>query len=195
MSKQQKKIVIIDNHDSFTYNLYQIFDEHPHCVVEVVANDMADLNELKKYDGIVLSPGPDVPEKYPVLSEIISRYKHTIPILGVCLGHQAIAEFFGAELINLRRVYHGQRFEIEIDNTELLFQSLSSYIQVGLYHSWAVKRENLPKDLEVTACTKSGIIMALRHRTYNVRGIQFHPESYMTAEGKKIVANWIELQL
>lgn len=193
MSRQQKKIVIIDNHDSFTYNLYQIFDEHPNCAIDVIQNDKVALNKLEQYNQIVFSPGPDIPKKYPVMFDILSKYKETKPILGVCLGHQAIAEFFGAQLINLNNVYHGQQHEIEIDtSSELLFQSISQHTRVGLYHSWAVKADNLPGDLKVTAWSKEGIIMAIRHRVYNVRGIQFHPESYMTDEGKKMIANWIE---
>ncbi|MHC5202432.1 anthranilate synthase component II [Myroides sp. LJL119] len=187
-----KHIVIIDNYDSFTFNLYQIFKEHPKCQIEVIAHDKVVVEELDKFDKIVLSPGPDIPSAYPVLAQILDRYKGIKPILGVCLGHQAIAEYFGAKLYNLSKVCHGQKKAIDIcDDNELLFSGLVQPVKVGLYHSWAVSLEDFPEQLQITATSESGVIMAISHRGYNIKGIQFHPESYMSQQGVRILHNWI----
>lgn len=191
MSKK-KEIVIIDNHDSFTYNLYQIFDEHPNCNITVVQSDKIKVEDLVAFDKLVLSPGPDVPEAYPILFDIIEAYENTKSILGVCLGHQTIGTYYGAELYNLDKVYHGQRNSLKIVESDILFKSIFQNSIIGLYHSWALKTENLPPSLIITAYSDNNIIMAFKHRTKDIRGIQFHPESYMTLDGKTMIHNWID---
>lgn len=188
-----KRIVIIDNYDSFTYNLFQIFDQYPNCSVKVIPFDKVVVEDLKEFDQIVFSPGPDVPSSYPILGEILQTYKGEKPILGVCLGHQAIGEFFGATLYNLPQVYHGQKQALILnEKQEGLYQGLVEPIYVGLYHSWALSKENFPKELEITAWSEQGIIMSISHINYNIKGIQFHPESYMCEQGAKLINNWIE---
>lgn len=188
-----KQIVIIDNHDSFTYNLFQLFDEHPQCSIVIIPSDQVIVEELDIYDQLVISPGPDVPSAYPVLFEVIERFKGIKPILGVCLGHQTIGAFFGGNLINLPTVFHGQQKQLQIvESDELLFKGVTQNSPIGLYHSWAIAKENLPTCLQITALSKEGVIMGIRHREYNIRGIQFHPESYMTIEGRQMINNWIE---
>lgn len=189
---QKKEIIIIDNRDSFTYNLYQIFDEHPLCTIDVVPSDQVQLDDLEAYDQLVLSPGPDVPRTYPILFDILARYENTKPILGVCLGHQAIGEHYGAQLYNVEQVFHGQTRFLSQLTSDLLFTNIPDQTPIGLYHSWALASHNFPEALEVTALSNDGIIMAFRHKTKNIRGIQFHPESYMTTLGKQMLANWIE---
>ncbi len=191
MSKK-KEIVIIDNHDSFTYNLYQIFDEHPNCNITVLQSDEIEVKDLEQFDKLVLSPGPDVPKAYPILFEIIKAYENKKPILGVCLGHQTIGTYYGAELYNLNKVYHGQQNSLQIVEPDILFEAISLNSTVGLYHSWALKAENFPSSLIITAYSNNNIVMAFKHRTKDIRGIQFHPESYMTQEGKKMINNWID---
>lgn len=186
-----KQIVIIDNHDSFTYNLVQLFDENKHCTISVISEDEVVVESLNKFDMIVLSPGPDVPSRYPVLFQILDRYKREKPILGVCLGHQTIGQYFGAKLVNLPEVYHGQSRDLELLKDDYLFQNIDTLISVGLYHSWALSIEALPDELEVIAKSKEEVIMAIRHKEYDIRGVQFHPESFITSHGKEIIANWI----
>lgn len=187
-----KQIVIIDNHDSFTYNLFQLFDENPHCQITVLKNDEVSLEQLEAFDKIVLSPGPDVPSSYPILFEIITRFKGVKPILGVCLGHQTIGEYFGATLVNLPSVYHGKQSNLTLLTDEVLFQKLTSPIVVGLYHSWALDRATITEPLVVTALSADGVVMGIAHRNYNIKGIQFHPESFMTEQGREMINNWIE---
>jgi len=189
---QKKEIIIIDNRDSFTYNLYQIFDEHPLCNIHIVQSDQVQLDDLAVYDQLVLSPGPDVPRAYPILFDIIARYEHSKPILGVCLGHQAIGEYYGAELYNIAQVFHGQTRFLQLLTPDLLFNNIPDQTPIGLYHSWALSPQNFPETLEITAMSNDQIIMAFAHKTKNVRGIQFHPESYMTPAGRQMLANWIE---
>lgn len=183
-------IVIIDNYDSFTYNLsHQL--KALGAQVDVVRNDAFQMSRLEPYDKIVLSPGPGVPEEAGLLNDVIRRYAGRKPILGVCLGHQAIAEVFGGRLENLRTVYHGVQTPTHIINHDYLFEHLPETFEAGRYHSWVVSRSGLPDCLEVTAISDDGHIMALRHRTYDVRGIQFHPESILTPEGARILQNWL----
>lgn len=183
-------IVIIDNYDSFTYNLsHQL--KVLGAQVDVVRNDAFQMFQLEPYDKIVLSPGPGIPEEAGLLNDVIRRYAGRKPILGVCLGHQAIAEVFGGRLENLRTVYHGVHTPIHIINHDYLFEHLPETFEAGRYHSWVVSRSGLPDCLEVTAISDDGHIMALRHRTYDVRGIQFHPESILTPEGARILQNWL----
>lgn len=183
-------IVIIDNYDSFTYNLsHQL--KALGAQVDVVRNDAFQMSRLEPYDKIVLSPGPGIPEEAGLLNDVIRRYAGRKPILGVCLGHQAIAEVFGGRLENLRTVYHGVQTPTHIINHDYLFEHLPKTFEAGRYHSWVVSRSGLPDSLEVTAISDDGHIMALRHRTYDVRGIQFHPESILTPEGARILQNWL----
>lgn len=183
-------IVIIDNYDSFTYNLsHQL--KALGAQVDVVRNDAFQMSRLEPYDKIVLSPGPGIPEEAGLLNDVIRRYAGRKPILGVCLGHQAIAEVFGGRLENLRTVYHGVQTPTHIINHDYLFEHLPETFEAGRYHSWVVSRSGLPDSLEVTAISDDGHIMALRHHTYDVRGIQFHPESILTPEGARILQNWL----
>lgn len=185
------KIVVIDNYDSFTYNLVHYLEDL-NCEVTVYRNDEFDINELQKFDKIVLSPGPGVPDEAGLLKEVIKVYAGIKSILGVCLGQQAIGEVFGGSLINLEKVYHGiaTNTNIIVDD-EILFKGLEKQIQVGRYHSWVVSTDDFPKDLEITALDDNGQIMALRHKTFDIRGVQFHPESVLTPNGKKILENWV----
>ena len=187
------KIVIIDNYDSFTYNLSHLIKEIG-AEVTVIRNDKFTLNQLEPFDKIVLSPGPGIPLEAGLLLDVIKTYKGRKPILGVCLGHQAIGEVFGGTLENLSDVFHGVATEGTQFSNDYIFDSLSKRITMGRYHSWVVSRENFPTCLEVTAVSDEGQIMALKHKNYDIHGIQFHPESVLTPEGKTIVRNFIERQ-
>ncbi|MCI5506226.1 MAG: aminodeoxychorismate/anthranilate synthase component II [Prevotella sp.] len=187
------KIVIIDNYDSFTYNLSHLIKEIG-AEVTVIRNDQFTLNQLEPFDKIVLSPGPGIPSEAGLLLDVIKTYKGRKPILGVCLGHQAIGEVFGGTLENLSDVFHGVATEGTQFSNDYIFDSLSKRITMGRYHSWVVSRENFPTCLEVTAVSDEGQIMALKHKNYDIHGIQFHPESVLTPEGKTIVRNFIERQ-
>ena len=186
------KILLFDNYDSFTYNLLHILKELG-TDVEVHRNDKISLEEIERFDKILLSPGPGIPEEAGILLPLIRRYAPTKSILGVCLGKQAIGEAFGATLINLTDVHHGVCSDIRIVAKDPIFEGLEPGIRVGRYHSWAVSKENFPDCLEITAVdTEEGQIMGLRHREYDVRGIQFHPESVLTPKGKTIIENWLK---
>ncbi|MBP3850660.1 MAG: aminodeoxychorismate/anthranilate synthase component II [Prevotella sp.] len=186
------KIVIIDNYDSFTYNLSHLVKELG-AEVAVVRNDQFRLDEIEAYSKIILSPGPGIPSEAGLLLDVIRTYAGRKPILGVCLGHQAIGEVFGAKLENLSDVFHGVATPCHIITDDPIFSGISRDITIGRYHSWVVAREDLPDCLEVTAVSDEGQIMALRHRNLNVRGIQFHPESVLTPDGKKMLQNWLFL--
>ena len=186
------KVVIIDNYDSFTYNLSHLVKELG-AEVAVVRNDQFRLEELEQYSKIILSPGPGIPSEAGLLLDVIRTYAGRKPILGVCLGHQAIGEVFGAKLENLSDVFHGVATPCHIIADDPIFSGISRDITIGRYHSWVVSREGLPDCLEVTAESDEGQIMALRHRELNVRGIQFHPESVLTPDGRKMLQNWMFL--
>lgn len=186
-----KKVLIIDNYDSFTYNLYHLVKEIGGCDIEVHRNDKIGLDEVETYDKIILSPGPGIPEEAGILLPVIARYAPTKSILGVCLGHQAIGEAFGGKLENLTHVYHGVQTPIEVIAEDTLFEGLGKEFLVGRYHSWVVSNKEFPKELEITAMSKEGQIMALKHRQYDVHGIQFHPESILTPQGKVIVEHFL----
>ncbi|HEY9551028.1 MAG TPA: aminodeoxychorismate/anthranilate synthase component II [Prevotella sp.] len=186
------KVVIIDNYDSFTYNLSHLVKELG-MEVTVLRNDKFELNQLEEFDKIILSPGPGIPSEAGLLSDVIRRYANQKSILGVCLGHQAIGEVFGAKLVNLTTVYHGIATEGTLLENDLIFDGLPKHIQMGRYHSWVVSREQFPDCLEITALSDDGQIMALKHRMFNVHGIQFHPESILTPHGRTIVQNWLNL--
>ena len=185
------KTVIIDNYDSFTYNLAHLVKELG-AEVSVVRNDQFRLSELKPFDKIRLSPGPGIPTEAGLLMDVIDAYAPVKPILGVCLGHQAIGEYFGGKLTNLSQVFHGIASTISITAPDYIYKELPAQVQVGRYHSWVVDNEGLPDCLEVTSVSEEGQIMSLRHKQYDVRGIQYHPESVLTPEGRNIIANWLK---
>ena len=186
------KIVIIDNYDSFTYNLAHLVKELG-TEVTVLRNDQFHLEDLVAFSKIILSPGPGIPSEAGLLLDVIRTYAHSKPILGVCLGHQAIGEVFGAKLENLSEVFHGVATPCHIVAEDPIFSGLDCNIMVGRYHSWVVSRDGLPDCLEVTAESDEGQIMALRHKDLNIHGIQFHPESVLTPDGKKMLQNWLFL--
>jgi len=187
------KILVFDNYDSFTYNLVHLVEKILHQKVDVYRNDQISLEKVKEYDKIILSPGPGVPSEAGLLLPLIREYAATKSILGVCLGHQAIGEAFGATLQNLSRVYHGVATPIKILNTEApILKGLGDTVEVGRYHSWIVNKEGFPSsELEITAEDENGFIMALQHKKYDVQGVQFHPESVLTPTGEKIIRNWL----
>lgn len=187
-----KKIVVIDNYDSFTYNLVHLAKELG-AEVDVKRNDQFQLAELEPYNKIILSPGPGIPSEAGSLLDVIKTYAGRKPMLGVCLGHQAIGEVFGAKLENLSEVYHGVATPVTLKQDDVLFAGLPKRVEVGRYHSWVVSHENFPDCLEITAESDEGQIMALRHKKYNIFGIQFHPESVLTPDGKVIVKNWLDM--
>ena len=192
------KILIFDNYDSFTYNLVHVVEKIIHAKVDVFRNDKISLEKINEYDKIILSPGPGLPSESGLLIPLIKEYASSKSILGVCLGQQAIAESFGGSLINLKNVYHGVATKIKINEKRTpsendVFKSLPNELEAGRYHSWIVSRENFPDDLEITAEDESGFIMALRHKKYDVQGVQFHPESVLTPMGEKIMRNWLNV--
>ncbi|HEX6849304.1 MAG TPA: aminodeoxychorismate/anthranilate synthase component II [Chitinophagaceae bacterium] len=204
------KILVFDNYDSFTYNLVHLVEKIIHDKVEVHRNDKIPLEQVKEYDKIILSPGPGIPEEAGLLLPLIKEYASSKSILGVCLGHQAIGEAFGGKLINLSSVFHGVATPIKLvkretsdvkdsDDSRLtanisrnLFDDLPDVLEVGRYHSWVVSKENFPAELEITAEDETGMIMGLQHKTYDVQGVQFHPESVLTPKGEDIMKNWLK---
>jgi anthranilate synthase component 2 len=194
------KILVFDNYDSFTYNLVHLVEKIIHKKVDVHRNDQIPLGKVKDYDKIILSPGPGIPSEAGLLLPLIKEYAATKPILGVCLGHQAIGEAFGGSLVNLSTVYHGVASKVVVGNeaprkevqTSRLFAGLPGEIEVGRYHSWIVSEDNFPDELSVTARDDNNFIMALQHKRYDIQGVQFHPESVLTPMGEKILANWLK---
>ncbi|HET7118222.1 MAG TPA: aminodeoxychorismate/anthranilate synthase component II [Hanamia sp.] len=192
------KILIFDNYDSFTYNLVHVVEKIIHGKVDVFRNDKISLEKVNEYDKVILSPGPGLPCESGLLLPLIKEYASSKSILGVCLGQQAIAETFGGQLINLKEVYHGVATRVMVKEKRTLskndvFKSLPNEIEAGRYHSWIVSKENFPADLEITAEDENGYIMGLRHRTFDVQGVQFHPESVLTPLGEKIMQNWLRV--
>ncbi|OUJ72746.1 anthranilate synthase component II [Hymenobacter crusticola] len=188
------KILVLDNYDSFTYNLVQLLRELGYGdSTDVVRNDKIDLDKIEEYDAILLSPGPGVPSEAGLMPEVIRRYAPTKRMLGVCLGHQGIAESFGGQLYNLPAVLHGIATDADIiTSNDRLFQGLPTQFKVGRYHSWVVTPDTMPEELEITARDANGQVLALRHRKYDVRGVQFHPESILTEHGHQMLKNWLE---
>jgi len=205
------KILVFDNYDSFTYNLVHLVQKIINDRVDVYRNDQIPLEKVKEYDKIILSPGPGLPCEAGLLLPLIKEYASSKPILGVCLGHQAIGEAFGGTLVNLSTVYHGVATPVKIvkrqtsnvkekNNSRLtshvsrnnLYEGLPDQLEVGRYHSWVVSKEDFPEELEITAEDDNGYIMGLQHKTYNVQGVQFHPESVLTPMGEKIMRNWLK---
>ncbi|ASV31283.1 anthranilate synthase component II [Maribacter cobaltidurans] len=185
-----RKILMIDNYDSFTYNLVHYLEDLD-CEVIVKRNDQLHLEDVDDYDEIVLSPGPGIPDEAGLLKTIIEKYAPTKRIFGVCLGQQAIAEVFGGSLVNLDQVYHGVATKIRITVNDYIFDGLGKELEIGRYHSWVVD-PNLPDCLEATSLDENGQIMSLRHRDYDVRAVQFHPESVLTPDGKNMLKNWLK---
>jgi len=188
------KIVIIDNYDSFTYNLSHLVKEVG-ADVTVYRNDRFEMPQLEAFDKIILSPGPGIPSEAGLLLDVIKTYAGRKPILGVCLGHQAIGECFGGKLTNLKDVYHGVATPVTLTADDYLFEGLGNTFEVGRYHSWVVDTDGFPDCLEVTSVSEEGFIMSLRHREYDIRGIQYHPESVLTHGGKTIIKNWLSFPL
>ena len=193
------KILVFDNYDSFTYNLVHLIKQLGYTDIEVHRNDKIALADIARFDKIILSPGPGVPSESGILLDVIKKYAPTKPILGVCLGEQAIGEAFGARLINLTEVYHGISSEIKVVADDYIFNGIippegcvEASFEAGRYHSWAVSREDFPACLQITALDENGIIMALKHREYDVHGVQFHPESVLTPKGGEIVRNFLD---
>lgn len=185
------KLLILDNYDSFTYNLVHLVKELGYTPV-VKRNDKIDLEKVDEYDKILLSPGPGIPVEAGIMMDLIKTYAPTKSIMGVCLGHQAIGESFGAKLKNLDLVYHGIVTNTNILSQEVTFNGLPETFKTCRYHSWVVDTEDLPDTLEVTATNSEGVIMALQHKKYDVRGVQFHPESFLTEHGDKMLLNWLK---
>ena len=192
------KILILDNYDSFTYNLVQMVENIIKKKVAVFRNDEISLNQVNEFDKIILSPGPGIPNEAGILLPLIKQYAASKSILGVCLGHQAIGEAFGGRLTNLTRVFHGVATKIELKKdlkksafNNDWFRGLDSEIEVGRYHSWVVDRDEFPKELEVTSWDEHGMIMSLKHHIYDIQGVQFHPESLLTPLGKTMIENWL----
>lgn len=195
------RILLFDNYDSFTYNLVHLVQKISTAAVDVRRNDAMSMEEVKGYDKIILSPGPGIPSEAGMMLSLIKEYAATKPILGVCLGHQAIGEAFGAQLVNLSTVYHGVATPViqageNKDARHLvptpLFSGLTPSFTVGRYHSWIVDKKDLPDTLEITAEDENGYIMALQHKTFDVQGVQFHPESVLTPDGEAIMRNWLK---
>lgn len=185
------KILVFDNYDSFTYNLVHLIKELGYTDVDVYRNDRINLSSVAKYDKIILSPGPGIPSEAGLLLPLIKEYAATKSILGVCLGHQAIGESFGATLTNMKEVHHGVASDTILINNDYIFAGLHSTIEVGRYHSWTVDNQNIPGCLTVTAVDCNNQIMALKHKKYDVHGVQFHPESVLTPMGNIIIKNFL----
>jgi anthranilate synthase component 2 len=192
------KLLVLDNYDSFTYNLVHLAKEILDGEVDVFRNDEISLDAVGQYEKILLSPGPGIPEEAGILLPLIRQYANTHSILGVCLGHQAIGQAFGGELMNLSKVYHGVSTPIymmkDLNKSAYhndWFSELETQQVVGRYHSWVVKQEQLPETLEITSVDELGMIMSLRHKKFDVQGVQFHPESVLTANGRKMLENWL----
>lgn len=185
-------ILVFDNYDSFTYNLVQLIERIVDHRIDVRRNNEIELEEIERYDKIVLSPGPGIPQEAGLLLDVIRTYAPSKSILGVCLGQQAIAEAFGGQLINLSEIYHGVATEAKQIRPHHLFDGLPEVLEVGRYHSWAVDPNHFPQELEVTSVDDKGIIMSLKHKTFDVHGVQYHPESILTPKGYQILENFIK---
>lgn len=186
------RILVLDNYDSFTYNLVYIVRQLGYSAqMDVFRNDKINLENVANYDKILLSPGPGVPSEAGIMPELLKKYSSSKSILGVCLGHQAIGEAFGGSLINLSEVLHGVASEVTVQD-DVLFKDIPQTFKIGRYHSWVIDESTLSSDLEVIARTPDQQIMAVRHKNFDVRGVQFHPESILTENGVKIMQNWLE---
>ncbi|MEE4196113.1 MAG: aminodeoxychorismate/anthranilate synthase component II [Bacteroidales bacterium] len=184
------KIFVVDNFDSFTFNLVHILEQSADKV-QVKRNDLINIEELKEFDKIVFSPGPGLPSEVKIMYQIIEQYQSHKSILGVCLGHQAIGEFYGAQLKNMHEVNHGREIPTQIIHPDYIFNKVPEIFLSGRYHSWIVDHNHLPESIEITSIDPKGHIMSLRHKTFDIRGVQFHPESIMTEYGTRILKNWV----
>ena len=194
-----KRLLVLDNYDSFTYNLVHLVEQILNEKVDVYRNDEISLEEVGNYEKILLSPGPGIPVEAGILLPLIKQYASTKSIFGVCLGHQAIGEAFGGKLINLSSVYHGVATDIFLNEVNIgsafdndWFKGMDQILNVGRYHSWVVDQVGFPSSLEITSSDESGMIMSLRHKEYDVQGVQFHPESVLTPMGEKMIRNWLK---
>jgi len=185
------KTLIIDNYDSFTYNLVHLVEQFTD-LLEVFRNDEIHISQIKEYDQIILSPGPGLPEEAGITMEVLEKFSSSKKILGVCLGLQAIAEAFGGNLVNLEEVMHGVSSKCMLENDSKLFNGMEASIEIGHYHSWAIDPKGVPDNFDITARNEDDIIMAMEHRELDICGVQFHPESVLTPEGKKIIGNWMK---
>lgn len=187
------KILVLDNYDSFTYNLVQYVEEILDKEVDVFRNDEISLAAVDEYDTIILSPGPGLPEDAGIMIDLIKRYASEKNILGICLGHQAIGQAFGASLYNLPKVYHGVKTEIYLtEPKDSIFENIDKTLEVGRYHSWVIQSDTLPQDFLITSKDADNEIMSISHKTYNLKGLQFHPESILTEEGRRILFNFLK---
>ena len=187
-------ILILDNYDSFTYNLVHYVEANPNYEVDVFRNDEISIEDVNNYNTIILSPGPGLPKDAGILNEIIKKYSETKKILGVCLGMQAIGEVYGGTLINLKNVFHGVATPIQVqDTTDLFFKNLPNSFNIGRYHSWVISNDNFPDVLRITSVEENGQIMSLKHKKHKVYGVQFHPESILTEYGKEMITNFLSI--
>jgi len=192
--QKERKLVLIDMHDSFTWNLAQIIEETTLAQLDVLPNTRIIPEELEQYDGIILSPGPGLPKEHDLLPQVVEKYASYKPILGVCLGMQVIAEVFGGILFRKEQIIHGEQQLILIKGDRNgLFKEMGESFLAALYHSWAVDEKNLPSELEIIAQNNQGIIMAIKHKSFNIWGVQFHPESHLCEKGEQLIRNWINL--
>jgi anthranilate synthase component 2 len=185
------RLLVLDNYDSFTFNLVHLVEKVCDITFDVVKNDQISLPEVNQYDKILLSPGPGIPSQAGIMPDLLSTYKSSKSILGVCLGLQAVGETFGASLINLNTVYHGQAMPIHLIEEDVIFNNCPSTFNAGRYHSWVIDSKKFPPELTVTAVDDTNLIMALKHKTLDVRGVQFHPESILSEYGETIIYNWL----
>lgn len=190
-----RSILVIDNYDSFTYNLVYYIEKITGEKTDVYRNDEITIDEVDRYKKILLSPGPGIPNEAGICLDLVRRYAPTKSIIGICLGHQAIAEAFGGRLLNLSQVHHGVKSQVTIlNNREPLFSGIPAILEAGRYHSWVVERDSLPSCFTITCEDKEGIVMGISHKQYDLRGLQFHPESVLTEYGMDIMRNWIEMK-
>ncbi|HNQ67983.1 MAG TPA: aminodeoxychorismate/anthranilate synthase component II [Bacteroidales bacterium] len=186
------KIFLLDNHDSFTYNLAAMFDIYSNVKVSVFKPENTNINKISEYDKIIFSPGPGLPSEHPLIRTIIDKYKNSKNILGICLGHQAIGEYFGCKLKNYDLVNHGMIKKLSIIQPESpIFKNVPDNSEIGVYHSWYIENDNIPEQIRVTGLNEDGIIMAMEHKTYKIQSLQFHPESFITKFGKQMIENWL----
>jgi len=188
-----RKVLIVDNYDSFTFNLAHYVELNDGFKADVIRSKELLLEKVEDYEQIIFSPGPGLPSDYPIMFEILEKFGKEKKILGVCLGHQAIGEFYGAKLINLPSVFHGVKRELNIIELDEIFNNIPSQFSVGRYHSWAVSTEDFPSELCITSLDNENIIMSLKHKNYNIKGLQYHPESILSEFGKEIIYNWLML--
>ena len=187
-----QRLLLIDNNDSFTFNIVDYLRRMPALLFDVINSQELDIDSIENYDKVIISPGPGLPADFPVLYDLFHLYIGKIPILGICLGHQALVEYLGGNLIQLAPVVHGQSHALKVVKTAPIFRDIPSAFRVGLYHSWALDPKTLPAELEILALSEDDIIMAVKHRTYPIYGVQFHPESYITEHGYSLLENFIE---